>query len=109
RAEPGGGAGRRLLRVPAAHGDRPVPGRGVRRGDPPRRGARAHRAGGLVGFGAVPVTVTPLPAAEPRPRRVAMGMFDGVHLGHRAVIEGSDTVLTFDPHPLRVIHPEAAP
>src|SRR5581483_5299918 len=87
----------------------PVPGRGVRRGDPPRRGARAHRAAGLVGFGAVPVTVTPLPAAEPRPRRVAMGMFDGVHLGHRAVIEGSDTVLTFDPHPLRVIHPEAAP
>ncbi len=57
----------------------------------------------------MPVTVTPLPAAEPRPRRVAMGMFDGVHLGHRAVIEGSDTVLTFDPHPLRVIHPEAAP
>jgi len=25
------------------------------------------------------------------------------------VIEGADTVLTFEPHPLRVIHPEAAP
>ena len=39
---------------------------------------------------------------------VAIGTFDGVHLGHRAVIEGADTVLTFDPHPLEVIHPEAA-
>jgi len=47
--------------------------------------------------------------AEPRPRRVAVGEFDGVHLGHRQVISGSDTVLTFEPHPLRVVRPEAAP
>jgi riboflavin kinase/FMN adenylyltransferase len=40
---------------------------------------------------------------------VAVGEFDGVHLGHREVIRGSDTVLTFDPHPLAVIRPEAAP
>ena len=53
--------------------------------------------------------ITPLDAAAPRPRRVAVGEFDGVHLGHRAVIEGTDTVLTFDPHPLAVIRPEAAP
>ncbi len=53
--------------------------------------------------------VTKLQDAEPRPRRVAVGEFDGVHLGHRAVIAGSDTVLTFDPHPLAVIRPEAAP
>jgi riboflavin kinase / FMN adenylyltransferase len=53
--------------------------------------------------------VTPLADAEPRPRRVAVGEFDGVHLGHREVIRGSDTVLTFDPHPLAVIRPEAAP
>jgi riboflavin kinase/FMN adenylyltransferase len=46
---------------------------------------------------------------EPRPRRVAVGEFDGVHLGHREVIRGSDTVLTFEPHPLQVIRPEAAP
>jgi riboflavin kinase / FMN adenylyltransferase len=53
--------------------------------------------------------VTMLPAAQPRPRRVAVGEFDGVHLGHREVIRGSDTVLTFEPHPLRVVRPEAAP
>ena len=35
--------------------------------------------------------ITFLPDVEPRPRRVAVGEFDGVHLGHRAVIEGSDT------------------
>jgi riboflavin kinase/FMN adenylyltransferase len=46
---------------------------------------------------------------RPASRRVAIGTFDGVHLGHRAVIEGSDTVLTFDPHPLAVIRPEAMP
>jgi riboflavin kinase/FMN adenylyltransferase len=40
---------------------------------------------------------------------VAVGEFDGVHLGHREVIAGSDTVLTFEPHPLRVVRPEAAP
>jgi riboflavin kinase/FMN adenylyltransferase len=53
--------------------------------------------------------VTPLPEAEHRPRRVAVGTFDGVHLGHREVIRGNDTVLTFDPHPLSVLHPEATP
>jgi riboflavin kinase/FMN adenylyltransferase len=53
--------------------------------------------------------ITRLDEAEPRPRRVAVGEFDGVHLGHREVIRGSDTVLTFDPHPLQVIRPEAAP
>lgn len=53
--------------------------------------------------------VTTLSDAEPRPRRLAVGEFDGVHLGHREVIRGSDTVLTFEPHPLRVIRPEAAP
>jgi riboflavin kinase/FMN adenylyltransferase len=53
--------------------------------------------------------VTNLKDAEPRPRRIAVGEFDGVHLGHREVIRGSDTVLTFEPHPLRVVRPEAAP
>jgi riboflavin kinase/FMN adenylyltransferase len=53
--------------------------------------------------------VTSLPDAETRARRVAVGTFDGVHLGHREVIRGADTVLTFEPHPLVVIHPEATP
>ena len=53
--------------------------------------------------------VTQLGDVQPRPRRVAVGEFDGVHLGHREVIRGNDTVLTFEPHPLQVIRPEAAP
>lgn len=53
--------------------------------------------------------ITMLDDVQPRPRRVAVGEFDGVHLGHREVIAGSDTVLTFDPHPLQVVRPEAAP
>jgi riboflavin kinase / FMN adenylyltransferase len=47
--------------------------------------------------------------SDARRRRVAIGTFDGVHVGHREVIRGNDTVLTFDPHPVSVIHPEAAP
>ena len=53
--------------------------------------------------------IVALPETEPRPRRVAVGTFDGVHLGHRAVIEGADTVLTFDPHPVSVISPGNEP
>lgn len=55
------------------------------------------------------IEVTPLAEAKRRPRQVAIGSFDGVHVGHRKVIEGADTVLTFEPHPLSVIHPEAEP
>jgi riboflavin kinase / FMN adenylyltransferase len=56
-----------------------------------------------------PIKVTPLEQVEPRARDVAIGTFDGVHLGHRAVIEGNDTVLTFEPHPLEVLRPGQAP
>ena len=50
-------------------------------------------------------------AAElaPAERSVAIGTFDGVHLGHRAVIEATrdsglrSTVVTFDPHPREVL------
>jgi riboflavin kinase / FMN adenylyltransferase len=53
--------------------------------------------------------VTSLNDAQRRPRRVAVGTFDGVHLGHREVIRGNDTVLTFEPHPLAVVKPDALP
>jgi riboflavin kinase / FMN adenylyltransferase len=62
------------------------------------------------------------PAELPRHPRglcVAMGMFDGVHLGHQHVIRSAlldaaafgarTAVITFDPHPLAVVNPERAP
>ena len=55
------------------------------------------------------IEVTSLPDAKPRSRHVAIGTFDGVHLGHQVVIDDADTVLTFDPHPLEVLHPAALP
>lgn len=54
-----------------------------------------------------------------RPLHLALGVFDGVHLGHQAVIAraveaakregGLAGLLTFDPHPIRVIAPAKAP
>lgn len=54
-----------------------------------------------------------------KPLHLALGVFDGVHLGHQAVIAaarqragalgGSCGVVTFDPHPIRVLAPERAP
>jgi len=50
---------------------------------------------------------------------LAIGVFDGVHLGHQAVIststsharsaDGTPVVITFDPHPLKVLRPRNAP
>lgn len=55
----------------------------------------------------------------PGPIALAIGVFDGVHLGHQEVIRaaldfsekhgGTAVVMTFDPHPLRVLRPDAAP
>ena len=55
----------------------------------------------------------------PEGRAIAMGTFDGVHAGHRRVIESAldwarghgarASVVTFDPHPLRVLAPGDAP
>ena len=52
-------------------------------------------------------------AAIDRPLHLAIGVFDGLHLGHRAVIDaafrsaadtgGMTAVATFDPHPGRVL------
>lgn len=53
--------------------------------------------------------ITRLPDVQSRERRVAVGSFDGVHLGHREVIRGSDSVLTFDPHPSAVVAPQHTP
>ena len=53
------------------------------------------------------------------PLFLAIGVFDGVHLGHQAVIStstshaqfgsGTPVVITFDPHPLKVLRPHHAP
>ena len=50
---------------------------------------------------------------------LAVGVFDGLHLGHRAVIdrarqlaverEAELVVTTFDPHPVKVLRPDRAP
>jgi len=54
-----------------------------------------------------------------QPLHLALGVFDGLHLGHQAVLAravaaaanegGLAGVLTFDPHPIRVIAPTKAP
>jgi len=56
---------------------------------------------------------------EPAGRALALGTFDGVHLGHREVIGSAlgrarerglvAAVVTFDPHPLEVLRPDRPP
>ena len=60
----------------------------------------------------------PLPRL-PNGSTVTVGSFDGVHLGHQAVLQEIDrraraagrasVLVTFDPHPLEVVNPGAAP
>ena len=55
----------------------------------------------------------------PGPLFLAIGVFDGVHLGHQAVIstsaeharaaDGTPVVVTFDPHPEKILRPDKAP
>ena len=40
---------------------------------------------------------------------LAVGFFDGVHLGHHSILSGADEALTFANHPLSVLAPERAP
>ena len=61
-------------------------------------------------------SLSPTPAG-PNLRHLALGFFDGLHLGHQRVILGGTTphipsataVLTFREHPLSILHPEKHP
>jgi riboflavin kinase / FMN adenylyltransferase len=56
------------------------------------------------------VKVTHLPDVERATERsIAVGTFDGVHVGHREVIRGAGSVLTFEPHPVSVVSPQHTP
>jgi riboflavin kinase/FMN adenylyltransferase len=55
------------------------------------------------------VRLTEFVDAKPGASCVAVGAFDGVHLGHRDVIAGADAVLTFEPHPVAVVAPSHTP
>ncbi|HKY13354.1 MAG TPA: bifunctional riboflavin kinase/FAD synthetase [Microthrixaceae bacterium] len=60
-----------------------------------------------------------LPLRGQRPTAVTIGAYDGVHLGHRAILasvreraarDGLETVvITFDRHPAEVVRPDSAP
>ena len=66
-----------------------------------------------------PLRSIPDLALLPGPLFLAVGVFDGVHLGHQAVLHralgdarqtaGTAVAVTFDPHPVRVLRPEQAP
>ncbi len=56
----------------------------------------------------------PLSELAPHPgvTGLAIGVFDGVHLGHQAVVrslKGNVAALTFEPHPLTIIAPDRVP
>src|SRR5205814_4613578 len=96
----------RSLCDPAANRGGPVPGRRGRSGAdrPARGGARADRP--VRGLDGSPMRVAhEVGELRQQPRAVAVGTFDGVHLGHRRVLEAAvaagpmPTVVTFDPHP----------
>ena len=40
---------------------------------------------------------------------LAIGFFDGVHLGHQRILEGADSVFTFENHPATVLSPAHVP
>ena len=58
-------------------------------------------------------------SSVPGPVSLAIGVFDGLHVGHREVVDraiegaaregGSAVVVTFDPHPATILRPDAAP
>ena len=38
------------------------------------------------------------------PQSLGLGVFDGIHKGHQAILSQCDALLTFNPHPVTIIH-----
>ena len=113
------GGGRRGARAARAAGRR-----GAAAGRRAGRGGAGRRRLAQADRGAGDRVIEPRGPAAPLPRSpngtvVTVGSFDGVHLGHQAVLQeiaeraeaaGRASVLvTFEPHPLEVVNPQAAP
>src|SRR5262249_51139692 len=99
-----------------------APGRGRAAGAPGARGGGGGGGGRARDLGGCCMRIArglAFPRADTRPTAVALGVFDGVHLAHRAILATAvesaragdlrPVACTFDRHPMEILQPERAP